>query len=377
MANFLGPLIGGAAGAAGGFAEGGVPGAILAGLGGLFGGGQQPHPSVAQRRALASQQQIANQLQQYGQSTPLSNQADLNSLAQALGVLGQQQRGALGGLAASGNILTPTGSMPDLLAGLQAQNTAQRMTVNQQHLADAVAARRQALLDASNIYQNIASGPDSGKGTAAATAQPGGFGATLADLAEAWAKQAAINKANQEKQTATGLTTELGRATRGTPSNQQLLLQGRLPTGGGVEDTDQSGFYGAYGAANPYALYSQPLNPALGGTAGAGDAPQQLDPMVVALQVLLHIIQTMGQQPKPKRKTRGAGDAPVMPLPGYGVAAGPMMPMMQQANRQQGAAAPGNEPLGGTNTIANQMRQPASAMLDRLRMGTSGLAFPL
>jgi hypothetical protein len=41
----------------------------------------------------------------------------------------------------------------------------------------------------------------------------------------------------------------------------------------------------------------------------------------------------------------------------------------------QGAAAPGNEP-GGVNTLANQARQPAGALVDRLRMGTGGLVFP-
>lgn len=362
-------ILGGLAGAGGGFATGGPIGAALAGLGGLLGGGG-PRMSAAQQAALKQQRAIANNLFQYGTSTPMTNQEDLNNLAQSLGLLGQQQRSQLGGLAAGMNVMTPTGGMPDLIGGLMAQNQAQRMNVNEQHLRDAVAARRQALLQAANVNQQAFD---------MASARPAipqnQFGVDMAQLAKVWAQKQAYDQAQKNRE---GTTDTTPTTTPPMATASQAIAAGQAGPAPGF---------------NPIiSTMNQPYDPfamLAGGTPafGAGDAPQSAAPqpeapphdvMKAVLELLTLITKTHMalQKPKKKKKSKGAGDAPAMALPGLGAMAGP--PMLQPlpgGNRMQGAASPGNEP-GGLNGTANQMRQPASAMLDRLRMGASGLTFP-
>lgn len=392
-------ILGGLAGAGGGFATGGPIGAALGGLAGLFGGGGQ-RMSAAQRAALEQQRAIANQLFNYAQSQPMTGAEDLNNLAQSYGLLGQQQRSELGSLAAFGNPDIPTGGLQDMIANLQSANVANRMSIQEQHLADAIAARRQALLQAAGVNAQAA---EMAGQPGAVQANP--LGGTLANLAQAVAyaqaqKQrnpvggegegestANINPAtgapyaanfnvpnepaaNAANPVPTALPPGLGAAGAGAPSAESggglaeppFAFQGAPAVGGvGTAFPPQPGFTGP------------PLPPALAGGAGDSPAAPAHDPLQHAMTILQMIVKhhLANSKKKPAKKRKGgAGDAPALPLPGVA----PGQAMSARSIGQQGAAAPGNEP-GGANSVANQMRQPGSAMLDRLRF-PSGAVFP-
>jgi hypothetical protein len=336
--------------------------------------------SAAQRAAIEQQRQIANQLYGYGTSSPMTNQADLNNLAQGLGIQGQQERSNLGALSSFGNPMVPTGGGADMMANLQQNDAANRMAIGEQHMADAIAARRQALLEASGVNQqayNMASGPG-------ATPQ-NPLGPSLAGLAQAYG----YSQANKGGEVPEGTTaTDAVKAGRASPWPGAMPSSLTQPY-----DPFSSLPSGTAGGGGPTGF-----NPAAGGmwNLGAGDppAPPQApagpqpkhDAMMHAMTILHQIIShhldlakmkaKSKADGKPKRKRKpsggeGAGDAPAMPLPGY-TASGMASP--QSPPGMQGAGAPGNEP-GGMQTVRNQTRRPQEAMLNRLAF-PGGRIFP-
>jgi hypothetical protein len=323
-------ILGGILGAGAGMATGGPVQAGLSGLAGLLGGGGGQQ-SAAQRAALDQQRQIANQLYNYGTSNPMTNQQDLNSLAQSMGQLGQQERSNLGSLASFGNPMINTGGMGSLMAGVQANDMAGRESLTSQHMQDAIASRRQALLQAAGANQS-AYQMASGQGST----PPNTLGQSLAGLAQQYAYQQAQKSGAPE-------------ATNVTGGGQQKLPPGAAwasdPTGQGLIPAGAD----------------LPQNEGVSG--GAGDAPAaKHDPLQHAMVILHELIKAHLPAPKGKgkrtkkrkKKAVGAGDMP------------PMGMMPGAPNQTQGAGAPGNEP-GGANGVANQARRPQEAMLDRLR----------
>ena len=375
----------GAAGAASGFAAGGPVGSLLAGLGGLFGGGGG-QMSAAQQAAIKQQRAIANQLYNYGNSSPMTNQQDLNNLAQSQGIQGQSERSNMGSLAAFGNPSgVSTGGANDQMANLQQNDSANRMALGEQHMADAIAARRSALLEASGVNQqayNMASGPGA--------TPPNNLGQSLSGVAQAYA----YNKANKGGGEVPDGTSSSDAVSAGNaspfPSTNPIpqpydpfaSLQGGAGSPNGTAGSLNPP--GAGGGMNPHDTSMWNLGQ---GMAGAGDAPAQPqpkhDPMMHAMSIIHQIIAhhldmaklKAKSKDKPKRKRKpssaGAGDAPAMPLPGY-TASGMASP--QSPPGMQGAGARGNEP-GGENSVRNQTRRPQEAMLNRLSM-PGGLQFP-
>lgn len=340
-------LGGGLAGAAGGFAAGGPIGAALGGLAGLFGGSQKQRLTAEQRAALAQQRAIANQLYGFAQSAPMTSPDELAALAQDRGILGQQQRGTLAGIYADLNPAQGQIGRQDMANTLAAGLQGQQMQLQEQHMLDALARRRQALLEAANVNESVAG--------MAPGYVPNPLGEQLGQLAQVVAYQRALKQGQQQRQPAA--------PKGGTTPETTLQMPGAL-NGVGASPARIGNPFGLTVGA-PATPSSPGLQlPARMGGVGPGD-----DPVVTA--ILTALVQHLARRKKPRRKRAGVGDAMSMAVPG--MMSAPVPGMMPPAPEQPGAAAPGNAP-GDVNTILNQIRQ--AGLQTRLQRLPGGMRAP-
>lgn len=134
-------------------------GSLVAGVaGGLLNKGPKVPKEV--RDLYRMQMGIAHQLQGYANSVPGSDPQEEAALAQQHGLLGEQQLQQQQQLYGAYNPATDRGNLSDLMRNLTGQQIAQRTSLDSQHLMDALANRRNALLQASGVGQ-AALGPAS------------------------------------------------------------------------------------------------------------------------------------------------------------------------------------------------------------------------
>lgn len=151
MPNFLQGILGAGAG----FLTGGPAGAVIGGISGLEGQGSREDPQMKAYRQ--QQDSIARQFMQQAQGVPGADPASLAALAQARGALGADQRQAQQGLYGQYNPQQGTGNLADMMGRLQSSFTAQQMSLQEQHMMNALAQRQQALLNAANVGRSAAS----------------------------------------------------------------------------------------------------------------------------------------------------------------------------------------------------------------------------
>src|SRR5205823_7402487 len=101
--------------------------------------------------------QIQQRFLQYGQGVPGSSPDEQAALASQQAALGEQQLNQRNQLYAALGANQGTGNAPDMIGNLGSLFTAQHMAVDQQHLLNALAQRREALLQAANVGQGISS----------------------------------------------------------------------------------------------------------------------------------------------------------------------------------------------------------------------------
>ena len=144
--------MGGLAGAGTGFATGGPVGAALGGIAGLFGGSGAPSISPEQRRLLQMQMQAARGLQDYSRGVPGSYPQELAAMASQRGLLGQQQRGLMGGLFSN----LGAGGSPapmDMMGNLATQFGGQQASAMSGLFGQFVQNRKNALLQSAQVAQ--------------------------------------------------------------------------------------------------------------------------------------------------------------------------------------------------------------------------------
>jgi hypothetical protein len=132
--------------------------AVAGTIGGLFNKGPKPPKEIKNLWRL--QAGIAGDLRSYSHSIPLSDPQEQAALAQEHGLLGEQQMQQQQQLYGAYNPATDRGNLSDLMRNLTGQQIAQRSSLDSQHLMDALASRRSALLQASGVGQ-AALGPAS------------------------------------------------------------------------------------------------------------------------------------------------------------------------------------------------------------------------
>ena len=168
------------------------------GLLSLLGGGNRLNGQ--QQGLLDQQRRIAGQFEQYGNGVPGSSPGERAALAQQHAQLGeqqlQQQNQAYGAL----NRNQGVGNLADFLQGLASQRTAQNMSLDSSHLMNALAQRRQALLDAAGVSQGAS-------GLASQQAPPNQLPALFGQLAQQLAYKKYGPQANQDGGGSGGHTT--------------------------------------------------------------------------------------------------------------------------------------------------------------------------
>src|SRR5438046_1412388 len=112
--------------------------------------------SAEQRRQLHLQNNIAQKLYGYSQGVPGSDPQEAAALAQAQAQLGEQQLAQRNQAYAALGANQGAGNLGDFLANLGSQNVAQRMSLESQHLLNALSQRHQALMQASGVGMNAA-----------------------------------------------------------------------------------------------------------------------------------------------------------------------------------------------------------------------------
>ena len=159
MANAGGILGGGAAGAAS-FAPLGPVGAAAGGLLGLIGGalgGGKPREDAITHAARLNQLNAQRGLMDFATSVPGGSPDELSALAQARGALGGQLRSQQQGIYGSFNPQMGTANLPDMMTRIANSANALQLSTNEAHLVNALAQRRQALLDVANVGSRIQS----------------------------------------------------------------------------------------------------------------------------------------------------------------------------------------------------------------------------
>lgn len=157
----IGNLLGSAANAFGG-PWGAVAGGVL---GGLFGGSGKPELSPEQQQQYRLQHQISQQLMGYANSVPGSAPDEQAALANSRGQLGAEQAIQRNNVFAAYNPMTDRGNAGDMMQHLASQQVAQNMNVTNQQMLQAMAQRRQALLNASGVGATAANIAGSGRVT--------------------------------------------------------------------------------------------------------------------------------------------------------------------------------------------------------------------
>lgn len=135
---------------------------------------------------------IAGDIRNYSQSVPGSDPQEMAALAQQHGLLGEQQMEQRNQVYGAYNPNTDRGNLADLMQNLTGQQLMQRSSLDSQHLMNALANRRSALLQASGVGQ-AALGP--------ASQMPGSpgvdFSALFGNLAQSLAYKNARNPKTQ------------------------------------------------------------------------------------------------------------------------------------------------------------------------------------
>jgi hypothetical protein len=205
--------------------------AALAGtVGGLFNKGPKMPKEI--RNLYRFQSSIGNELRDYSHSVPFSDPQEQAALAQQHGLLGEQQMQQQQQLYGAYNPATDRGNLSDLMRNLTGQQIAQRSSLDSQHLMDALASRRSALLQASGVGQ-AALGP--------ASQMPGTPGVDFSSLFSSLANSLAYKNARNPKTQSgsngvnTPIIQPLPGVAEGTINNGSRYFDGpRLPAPGVV-----------------------------------------------------------------------------------------------------------------------------------------------
>ncbi len=128
--------------------------AMLAGTASSLIGGNRM--SGEQRRQLQLQNNIAGRLYAEGTGVPGSDPQEQAALASQQAQLGEQQLNQRNQAYAALGANQGTSGLGDFLSNLGSQQTAQNMSLSSQHLMNALAMRRQALLQASGVGMSAA-----------------------------------------------------------------------------------------------------------------------------------------------------------------------------------------------------------------------------
>lgn len=161
-------------------------------IAGLLGGDGM---TKEQRAAYKMQKAAADQMYRYSQGVPGSDPQEMAALAQNQAQLGEQQLGQqrqMQGALQLGQ--QGSGSLQDFMMNMSSQQTAQRMNLSSEHMFNALAQRKQSLLQAAGLA-----------GQAAQTAQArqqNGMGQMLGQLGETMAYADAQKQARAARQKA-------------------------------------------------------------------------------------------------------------------------------------------------------------------------------
>lgn len=208
-------------------------------LSGFFGGKQKLSPEQQ------FQMKIAQDMQRFGKSAPLSDPGERAGLANQRAMLGEQQRNQEQGLY---SMLSPdvTTAPADMAQSIAAQQTSQQMALQSQSMMQALQDRRQALMQAAGIAQGV--GPRQNVG--------GGLAPMLGQMAQMY--------------------TQYQAARQGQTHYQQYLdaLTGKTARSGGI-----AGPMNPSGNVAPW--MQQPGYQAPGGTGGPFRPPSATPPSTV------------------------------------------------------------------------------------------------
>ena len=156
---------------------------IASTVAGFFGPNQKLSPEQK------FQMDIANQFKGFAGSAPLSDPGERMALAQQRGLLGEEQRTGREQLFSQlGAIPGQQSGLQDLLRNITQSEIGQRMQLDSQALMEALAQRRQALLQASQTAQGVGSRQE----------RPG-IGSALTAFAQMYGQQQAMKKGQDQQ----------------------------------------------------------------------------------------------------------------------------------------------------------------------------------
>jgi hypothetical protein len=204
-------------------------------IGGLFGGREKLTPEQKLQR------NISRQLYGFSQSQPFSDPQERLAMGQDLGMLGEFAANQRQNLFAQMPALGGMSNAPDMLQNLNSLQTAQRMNLQSQHMMNALAQRRQAMLQAAGVASSV--------GPAQPTSQ---LPALMGQLAQAYAYSQAFKPQGPQGQRnapgGSGLPTQHQDQLRAINENAARGLAGRVggAVSGGIAGA-MAGFPGSNG----------------------------------------------------------------------------------------------------------------------------------